>query len=55
MMAIYESVRIRDIVRMPLQTKNSPLEEMIRKGILEIERPGRYDIRVPFEEQNGLS
>jgi predicted dehydrogenase len=54
MMAIYESVRIRDVVRMPLQIKESPLELMIREGILKVERPGRYDIRVPFEEQQEL-
>jgi len=51
MMAIYESVRIRDVVRMPLQIKESPLEMMISEGILKVERPGRYDIRVPFENQ----
>jgi predicted dehydrogenase len=48
MMAVYESLRIRDVVRLPLQTKESPLELMIDDGTLPVTKPGRYDIRVPF-------
>lgn len=49
MMAIYESLRIHDVVYLPLQTKPSPLELMIDGGALTVTKPGKYDIRVPFE------
>ncbi|HID05609.1 MAG TPA: hypothetical protein EYP10_00525 [Armatimonadetes bacterium] len=45
MMAIYESVRIKGMVRLPLETKDSPLEMMIADGTLPVEKPGKYDIR----------
>lgn len=48
MMAIYESLRIHDVVYLPLQTKASPLELMIDGGALPVTKPGKYDIRVPF-------
>ena len=48
MMAIYESLRIKGLVRMPLKTKESPLEMMTNDGTLPVEKPGKYDIRVPF-------
>jgi UDP-N-acetyl-2-amino-2-deoxyglucuronate dehydrogenase len=48
MMAIYESLRIHDVVHLPLQTKESPLELMIDSGALPVTKPGKYDIRVPF-------
>ena len=48
MMAIYESLRIRGVVRMPLATKASPLGMMIDDGTLPVLKPGKYDIRVPF-------
>jgi predicted dehydrogenase len=48
MMAIYESLRIHDVVELPLQTKESPLELMIDGGALPVTKPGKYDIRVPF-------
>ena len=48
MMAIYESVRIRGLVRIPFQTQESPLELLIDSGMLPVEKPGKYDIRVPF-------
>jgi UDP-N-acetyl-2-amino-2-deoxyglucuronate dehydrogenase len=48
MMAIYESLRTRDVVRLPLQTRESPLELMIDSGALPVTKPGKYDIRVPF-------
>ena len=48
MMAIYESVRTKGLVEMPLKTKESPLIMMISGGTLPVERAGKYDIRVPF-------
>ena len=48
MMAIYESVRTKGLVEMPLKTKESPLIMMISDGTLPVERSGQYDIRVPF-------
>jgi predicted dehydrogenase len=48
MMAIYESLRIHDVVHLPLQTKESPLELMIDGSALPVTKPGKYDIRVPF-------
>ncbi|MBD3182643.1 hypothetical protein GF312_10145 [Candidatus Poribacteria bacterium] len=52
MMAIYESLRIHHPVHLPLKTKKSPLELMIDGGAMPVTKPGRYDIRVPFENQN---
>lgn len=43
--AIYESARMHEKVRMPLQTRLNPLDLMVDSGHLEPERPGRYDIR----------
>ncbi len=48
MMAIYESLRMKNVVRLPLETKESPLELMIDDGTLSVTKPGQYDIRVPF-------
>jgi len=48
MMAIYESLRIQNVVRLPLETKESPLELMIDDGTVSVTKPGKYDIRVPF-------
>ncbi len=48
MMAIYESLRIHDVVKLPLETKESPLELMIDDGTLPVGKPGKYDIRAPF-------
>jgi predicted dehydrogenase len=53
MMAIYESLRIKDVVRLPLETRESPLEIMVADGTLPVLKEGRYDLRAPFpEEQN---
>jgi len=51
MMAIYESLRIKNVVKMPLKTRESPLELMIEDGTLPVLKPGRYDIRKAFPEQ----
>lgn len=49
MMAIYESSRLRSLIRMPLKTLENPLFTMIKSGELPVEKPGRYDIRLPRE------
>lgn len=46
MMGLYESVRTKGLVRMPLETKESPLVLMINDGTLPVEKPGKYDIRL---------
>ena len=51
MMAIYESLRIKNVVNMPLETRESPLELMVADGTLEVVEEGRYDIRAPFPDQ----
>jgi predicted dehydrogenase len=51
LMAIYESLRIRDVVRMPLATRENPLDLLVDDGTLPVQLPGRYDIRAPFPEQ----
>jgi hypothetical protein len=45
LMAVYESVRVRGLVRMPLQTKEYPLDLAVEQGVLPVEVEGRYDIR----------
>jgi hypothetical protein len=45
MMAIYESARRHEVVRLPLQTRAYPLDLMVESGDLPVERPGAYDIR----------
>ncbi|MDA1191722.1 MAG: Gfo/Idh/MocA family oxidoreductase [Candidatus Poribacteria bacterium] len=51
LMAIYESVRIQDVVKFPLTTRANPLDLLVESGKLPVEVPGRYDIRAPFPEQ----
>lgn len=51
MMAVYESLRIKNVVTMPLETKESPLKLMVEDGTLPVLEEGRYDIRAPFPEQ----
>ncbi len=45
MMAIYESVRLRRLVEIPLQNRESPIKQMIRDGTLPVIIEGKYDIR----------
>lgn len=45
MMAIYESARRHEVVRLPLLTRVNPLDLMVESGQLPVEYPGRYDIR----------
>jgi len=49
MMAIYESVRTKGLVTLPLKAKESPLEMMVRSGVLRVKKAGKYDIRLPKE------
>ena len=51
MMAIYESLRIKNVVTMPLETRESPLELLLEDGVFPVLTKGRYDIRAPFPEQ----
>ena len=51
MMAIYESLRINNVVKMPLTTKESPLEMMVADGTLPVLQEGRYDLRAPVPDQ----
>jgi predicted dehydrogenase len=44
-MALYESARRNKVIRLPLEEGGYPLEHMIASGELEIEIPGRYDLR----------
>ncbi|HZS89641.1 MAG TPA: Gfo/Idh/MocA family oxidoreductase [Chloroflexota bacterium] len=55
MMAIYESARRHEQVRLPLQTRLSPLDLMVENGDLTIERPGAYDIRSFLVRGEGMS
>jgi predicted dehydrogenase len=45
LMAVYESARCHEQVRLPLHTRLNPLDIMVESGRLVPERPGRYDIR----------
>ena len=51
MMAIFESLRIKNVVEMPLTTRACPLDTMVEDGTLPVLQQGRYDLRVPFPEQ----
>lgn len=46
LMAIYQSARNHEVVRMPLKETGYPMDLMIAEGKLPVEEPGRYDIRV---------
>ncbi len=49
LMGIYESARRREVVEFPLETRANALELMLEAGELSPDRPGRYDIRLPFQ------
>ena len=51
LMAIYESVRINDVVEFPLKTRPNPLDLMVEGGLMPVFKEGRYDIRAPFPEE----
>lgn len=45
MMALYESARQHQVIRLPMEEKDYPLELMVTEGKLPVKIPGRYDIR----------
>ncbi|MBT3341924.1 MAG: Gfo/Idh/MocA family oxidoreductase [Gemmatimonadetes bacterium] len=45
MMALYESARRNEVVRLPMEEKGYPLDLMIGEGNLPVREEGRYDIR----------
>ncbi len=45
MMAVYESARVHERVMLPLQTRANPLDVAVEDGVIQVERPGRYDDR----------
>ena len=45
MMALSESARQHQVVRLPLTEKGYPLELMVAEGKLPVQKSGRYDIR----------
>jgi hypothetical protein len=45
MMALLESARRHQVIRMPLEEKGYPLELMLEEGLLEPTEKGPYDIR----------
>ncbi len=51
MMAIFESLRIKGVVTMPLTTRECPLDMMVADDTLPVLKEGRYDLRAPFPEQ----
>ena len=51
MMAIYESLSVKNVVKMLLKTRESPLELMVEDGTLPVLKPGHCDLRNPFPEQ----
>lgn len=51
MMAIYESLRIKSVVMLPLKTQENPLDLMVEDDTLPVLKSGRHDIRAPFPEQ----
>ena len=51
MMAIFESLRIKNVVTMPLTTRDCPLDMMVEDGTLPVLKQGRYDLRAPFPDQ----
>ncbi len=52
LMGIFESQRTRNVVTMPLRTRECPLDLMIADGSLPVLVEGRYDLRRPFPEES---
>jgi predicted dehydrogenase len=53
LMSVYESRRTGGVVHAPLETRASPLKEMLESGDLPLETPGKYDIRLPYASVRG--
>ena len=45
LMAIYQSAREHELVRMPLSVQENPLDRMVEEGRLPVIESGAYDIR----------
>jgi len=45
LMAIYQSAREHEVVRMPLTVQENPLDRMVEEGKLPVTESGAYDIR----------
>ena len=45
MMALYESARLHQVIHLPLEEKEYPLDLMIAEELLPVREPGWYDIR----------
>lgn len=46
LMALYQSARDHEVVRMPLKETGYPMELMIAEGKIPVREPGKYDIRI---------
>ena len=55
MMAIYESARCHELVRMPLETRSNPLQLMVAAGGLPVLRPGAYETRATLVRGESMS
>ena len=55
LMSIYESVRVRGVVRAPLRTRVNPLDLLVESGDLRVEYPGKYDIRAKLVRGERMS
>lgn len=45
MLAVYESARMRERVKLPLATRVNPLDWAVETGVIPVERPGAWDER----------
>ena len=55
LLAIYESARRHQVIRLPMKTLVNPLDLMVEQGQLPVEFPGRYDIRSILVRGEGMS
>jgi predicted dehydrogenase len=55
LMSIYESVRTHGVVRIPLKTRENPLDLLVTSGQLPVQYPGKYDIRSFLVRGEGMS
>lgn len=55
LLAIYESVRLHAVVRLPLKTLVNPLDLLVESGHLPVVYPGKYDIRSFLVRGEGMS
>ena len=55
MMAVYESARVHERVRFPLQTRANPLDVAVKEGVIPVTRPGVWDERSFLVRGEGMS